>query len=184
MRRATWILLLPVALLGACVEQPPPQAVPVYAEAEDMFVLEGEWWGQYWSAETGRSGRIRLSLEAEADRAYGDVLMLSSDREENRGTTSRPEPVPPPSETLTIEFVREDNPISGYNHTELPWAPSGVAMWRYDLATRVYQHQIADDGWTNPRWVKAGLLSPELGKLVVWRENDWRGYVLEPAPTP
>jgi hypothetical protein len=108
MRRATWILLLPVALLGACVEQPPPQAVPVYAEAEDMFVLEGEWWGQYWSAETGRSGRIRLSLEAEADRAYGDVLMLSSDREENRGTTSRPEPVPPPSETLTIEFVRVD----------------------------------------------------------------------------
>lgn len=108
MGKTTSILLLTVALLTACVEQSPPQAVPVYANAEDMFVLEGEWWGQYWSADTGRSGRIRLSLEAEADRAYGDVLMLAADREENRGSTSRVDSMAAPSETLTIEFVRVD----------------------------------------------------------------------------
>ena len=34
--------------------------------------------------------------------------MLAADREENRGSTERPESFSPPSETLTIEFVRVD----------------------------------------------------------------------------
>jgi hypothetical protein len=105
-----WTLLLPaLALLAGCVEQPPPQAVPVYAAAEDMFVLEGDWSGQYWSPDTGRSGRIRLSLEAESDRAYGDVLMFAAKREENLGMTPQAhDRLVPLSETLTIEFVRVD----------------------------------------------------------------------------
>ena len=92
------------ALLGACAEQPPLQAVPIRAEAKDLFVLEGDWWGQYWSADTGRSGRIRLSLTAEDDRAYGDVLMLPAVREGNLVSADRGEPAT--SETLAIEFVR------------------------------------------------------------------------------
>lgn len=90
----------------ACVERPPPQVVPIAAEAKDAFVLEGEWWGQYWSGDTGRSGRIRFSLAAEEDRAYGDVLMLSAERGEDLVPANLREPAT--SETLAIEFVRVD----------------------------------------------------------------------------
>ncbi len=67
-------------------------------------MLEGDWWGEYWSADTGRSGRIRLSLTAEDDRAYGDVLMLPGVREGKLASADRVEPAT--SETLAIEFVR------------------------------------------------------------------------------
>ena len=80
--------------------------------------------------------------------------------------------------------MREGSSLVGYNRVELPWAPVGVALWRYNVSTKAYEHQIADDGWTNPRWIKAGLLTLESGQLVLWRENDWLGYVLEPSPAP
>ncbi len=85
---------------------------------------------------------------------------------------------------VAVEFVREGDQVIGYNRTELPWAPEGVAMWRYDVSTGTYQHQLADEGWTNPRWVAAGGLVLESGQIAVWRENDWRGLLLDPAPTP
>ncbi len=103
---STLLLAVLATLLGACAEQPPPRAVPVYADTEDLFVLEGSWWGQYWSVDTGRSGRIRLSLETDDDRAYGDVLMLPSMRQGKPAAAA--EGLPAPSETLAIEFVRID----------------------------------------------------------------------------
>ena len=107
------------ALLAGCAGQPPPAAVPIYAEAEDMFVLEGDWWGRYWSVDTGRSGRIRLSLEAEADRAYGDVLMLPAVHRDEPATPKAGEPAA--AETLRIEFVRIDSATETVSGTLAPY---------------------------------------------------------------
>ena len=107
------------ALLAACVEQPPAAAVPVYAPAADMFVLEGDWWGQYWSVDTGRSGRIRLALEAEADRAYGDVLMLPAVHQAGQAGWEDGEPAV--AETLRIEFVRIDATTETVSGTLAPY---------------------------------------------------------------
>ena len=110
-----------MAWVGACAEQPPPQAVPIYAEAQDMVLLEGDWWGHYWSVDTGRSGRIRLSLEADADRAFGDVLMLPSVRNDGGAAGDIDEPDPTPSETLSIEFVRIDSGTETVSGTLAPY---------------------------------------------------------------
>lgn len=114
-RKLALALLL---LLAACTAEPPP-AVPVYADSRDLRVLEGHWWGQYWSAETGRSGRIRLSLEASEDRAFGDVLMLPAGR---RGKPDDPQPQGPAlAETLAIEFVRVDAATETVSGTLAPY---------------------------------------------------------------
>lgn len=105
--------------LSGCSGQPPAEAVPVYAGAEDLFVLEGDWWGQYWSADTGRSGRIRLSLQAEDDRAYGDVLMLPATLREKRPSEERQ--LPASAETLAIEFVRIDATTETVSGTLAPY---------------------------------------------------------------
>jgi hypothetical protein len=86
--------------------------------------------------------------------------------------------------SVTVEFLREGKFVVGYNRRELPWAPADVAVWRFDVSSGGFQAQIADEGWTNPRWVKAGLLTEGTGRVVLWRENDWRGYILEPSPAP
>ena len=67
-RRAA--LLIPL-LLGACAA--PGTPIPVKGDAE---ILAGRWSGVYSSNETGRSGSILFTLEAGADTATGDVLMI------------------------------------------------------------------------------------------------------------
>lgn len=119
---ASLLLLAGVTLLfGGCAGKPPPPPVPVYAEAGDLFVLEGDWWGQYWSGDTGRSGRIRLLLEGESDRAYGDVLMLSSKREEEFDAANRGGFPVNSSETLRIEFVSVDGATETVSGTLEPY---------------------------------------------------------------
>jgi hypothetical protein len=63
------LVMLP--LLGACVA--PGTPIPVRGDAD---VLTGRWVGEYSSDETGRSGSIQFTLQAGADSATGDVLMI------------------------------------------------------------------------------------------------------------
>lgn len=106
MRKFALVTPFLLAALSSCVEAPPPAVVPISAAAEDLFVLEGEWSGQYWSADTGRSGSIRFSLVADEGRARGDVLMLPPVRGEDLMPANLREPAS--SEFLAIEFVRVD----------------------------------------------------------------------------
>lgn len=91
-------------ILSACAGTPEP--VPVAGGSTSIRRLVGEWRGTYESPETGRSGTIRFSLEAEHDTAYGEVVMIP------RGTNRPLLPVegrmPAPrrgAEVLRIRFV-------------------------------------------------------------------------------
>lgn len=91
-----------IALLGAaCSANPPP--VPVFGQAEDRATLTGEWFGEYWSAETGRNGSILFRLDEGADSAAGDVLMIPAGRAEQHHHAGG---IHPQSEFITIRFVR------------------------------------------------------------------------------
>lgn len=59
---------------AACALNPTP--VPVEGARADIAALAGEWFGEYRSAETGRSGSILFMLEAGQDMAHGDVVMV------------------------------------------------------------------------------------------------------------
>jgi len=85
-----------VALLAACAWNPPP--VPLVGVETDVVKLAGEWYGNYWSAESGRSGSILFRLTAGADTAVGDVLMVPRDQPEAAG-------MPPAAATIPIRFV-------------------------------------------------------------------------------
>jgi len=102
MRISRWpVFAASVAPLGvaACAANPPP--VPVRGPAQDVSALAGEWRGEYWSAESGRSGSIHFRLEAGPDTAQGDVLMVPAGQ-----AHTHPEGRHPPSEFPTIRFVR------------------------------------------------------------------------------
>ena len=100
--RSTGNLALTLALaLAAAACGYNPRAVPVSGSTQDVAALEGEWSGEYWSVESGRSGSILFRLEAGADSATGDVLMIPADRPH-----THPEGVHPPSEFIGINFVR------------------------------------------------------------------------------
>jgi hypothetical protein len=87
--------------LTACAANPPP--VPVYGDAEDRADLTGEWTGEYWSAESGRSGSILFLLTEGADSATGDVLMIPASQAEHHQHAGGQHPA---SEFIAIRFVR------------------------------------------------------------------------------
>jgi hypothetical protein len=96
-------VLLPV--IGACATAPTP--VPVSGDAASLRQLAGEWGGDY-RGQT-RSGSIVFRLEAGADTAYGDVVMIPRQRRESRLPVQDPSiglPTPRTVEVLTIAFVR------------------------------------------------------------------------------
>ena len=72
-------VLLGAALLAlwllACASAPPPPPVPVAGETAALAAMAGEWRGEYWSADTGRRGTIRFTLDAAGVDAHGDVWM-------------------------------------------------------------------------------------------------------------
>jgi hypothetical protein len=61
-----------LVLLAAC-STPPGNPIPVRGDAQ---VLAGRWAGEYSNNDNGRSGSILFTLEAGADSAMGDVLMI------------------------------------------------------------------------------------------------------------
>ena len=105
--------LAAVAVLTACAGQATP--VPIAGTATDLRALAGEWSGEYWSAETGRSGSIVFRLNAGTDSASGDVIM--SPTRAPRATPQEPNAtVTPPAapQVLAISFVRvEGGRVSG-----------------------------------------------------------------------
>lgn len=102
-------------LLVACAAGRAP--VPLVGTASDIDALVGEWAGDYWSTETGRTGSISFTLAARGDTAYGDVIMIPRGpgqqvrpwRDEPLTAAERPRP-----EVLTISFVRVSrNEVNG-----------------------------------------------------------------------
>ena len=91
--------------------QSPQAPIPVIGAIEQ---LRGEWRGEYWSAQSGRSGTITFDLQTTSDTARGDVMMIPADpvaRMPDPGgipeLSSRPQP-------LTISFVQcSDGGVSG-----------------------------------------------------------------------
>ena len=101
-------LILALALVTtACSPRPPAAPVPVLGDEQDLAILAGVWWGEYWSPDTGRSGRIRFRLEPGAASARGDVQMLPA-RSEEAQDGDRPPRIDPEDgpQTLSISFVR------------------------------------------------------------------------------
>lgn len=97
------------AILVGCASQ--QRLVPVVGAEADLAQLQGEWEGEYSSAETGRSGSIVFHLTALRDSAHGDVVMVPP--RWGRGLDAGPgvppsarETAPQPPQVLTISFVR------------------------------------------------------------------------------
>jgi len=82
--------------------------VPVHGEPVDLQVLAGDWWGEYTSAQTGRTGRIHFTIDPESGLAVGEVTMIPA------GPDARP--FRPANETgeardraarpLTVRFIQ------------------------------------------------------------------------------
>lgn len=113
MRTAAALLVLP--FLFACGANPDP--VPVVGDAADLRALTGEWAGEYGSNETTRSGSIVFRLQAGADTAAGDVVMIPSGSRAPlhpmHGTEVSEQNVPA-TQLLTIRFVRvRDGRVAG-----------------------------------------------------------------------
>jgi hypothetical protein len=98
------VVMLAAVLAGCGGSQAP---VPVVGREADVSQLAGEWYGEYSSVESGRSGSIVFKLVAGADSAMGDVVMTPQwvTRQGNMpmqpGATAQPT-----SQPLSIRFVR------------------------------------------------------------------------------
>jgi len=83
--------------------------VDLFGDKVNLELLEGEWKGDYFSKDTGRSGTIEFTLTSEQDKAFGDVLMIPrGSREPYRpvGFRDKAEVDPRFPELLTINFVQ------------------------------------------------------------------------------
>ena len=101
MSRSLLSLLLAAVAWAGC--RGPQTPIPVVGDIEQ---LRGEWRGEYWSAQSGRSGTIIFNLQSTSDTARGDVMMIPAEpvaRMPDPGgipeLSSRPQP-------LTVSFVR------------------------------------------------------------------------------
>jgi hypothetical protein len=97
--RSKIMAAIPLMLASACAFN--PATVPVLGAVPDVLELAGQWSGEYWSLDSGRSGSIVFRLEAGADSAIGDVLMIPTGRWHDH-----PDGRHPTSEYLSIAFVR------------------------------------------------------------------------------
>ena len=91
-------------LLGGCASLPP--SIPIFGSRTDLRAMAGEWRGEYESPATGRSGSILFRLSANADSAFGDVVMVPRIQQRElpeARTGSAPMVAAAP---LTIRFVR------------------------------------------------------------------------------
>jgi hypothetical protein len=86
------------------------KSVPImFGDKVDLALLGGEWKGDYYSKDTGRSGTLEFRLTANKDKAYGDVIMIPRGSEKPyrpAGTFENPEAsLPHPEVPLSISFV-------------------------------------------------------------------------------
>lgn len=98
------VLMLAAALVGCGGSQ---AAVPVVGRAADVSQLTGEWYGEYSSVESGRSGSIVFKLVAGADSATGNVVMTPQWVTRQGNIPTQPSASAQPiSQPLSIRFVR------------------------------------------------------------------------------
>jgi hypothetical protein len=93
-----------VTLLLACGGAQTP--VPVVGPAAEISRLAGEWYGEYSSVESGRSGSIVFKLVAGTDSATGDVFMTPQWLVRQGNAPAQPMPQPTTTPALTIRFVQ------------------------------------------------------------------------------
>jgi hypothetical protein len=70
----TTAALLAVLVATGCRYRPEP--IPVRGERAEIARMAGTWVGEYSGSTSGRSGSITFTLQANADSAFGDVLMV------------------------------------------------------------------------------------------------------------
>ena len=103
------------ALAGCATAKPDP--VPLAGNPVEMNRLAGSWSGEYSGVESGRSGSIIFTLQANDTTAFGDVVMtakpvVSQTRELSTGAPSNT--ATPRQQTLSISFIRvADGGVSG-----------------------------------------------------------------------
>ena len=97
--------LVGVVIVGACATNPPP--FPVEGDSRSLTNLAGEWSGSYAGNESGRSGSIVFRLEADADTAFGDVLMIprNSERARDGSNVDGRHPRVDPPQPIAIRFM-------------------------------------------------------------------------------
>ncbi len=76
--RTRSLLALPLAL-AACRYHPEP--VPMAGTPADLQRIAGHWEGEYVGRESQRIGIITFDITAEADSAFGSVLLTANDPE-------------------------------------------------------------------------------------------------------
>jgi hypothetical protein len=107
MRRAFLLALVACAAAGCAYLGP---GVPVYGEGEEVAALTGVWEGEYESDDDGRRGTLSFRLAADADSAYGEVVMLAEPAGRADAPDSvrgeRPGPLAPRAERPRVRFVR------------------------------------------------------------------------------
>lgn len=86
------------------------KSVPgIFVDGVDLKLLEGEWQGEYYSKDTGRSGTLEFRLTAGKDKASGDVIMIPRGSEKPyhpAGTFENMEVSLAHPEFLSISFVK------------------------------------------------------------------------------
>jgi hypothetical protein len=94
-----------VFVIAGCSGSQPP--VPVVGTRADVSALAGEWYGEYSSHESGRSGSIVFTLTAGSDTATGDVVMTPRlPAGQAAGQPSGMSQQMPVGQSLAITFVR------------------------------------------------------------------------------
>ena len=105
--RLCWLIVISLIFLSwGCSRSQNP--VNLFGDKVDLASLEGEWEGDYFSKDTGRSGTIEFTLIGEKNKAFGDVLMIPRGSREPYhpiGFRDKAEVDPQFPELLTINFV-------------------------------------------------------------------------------
>jgi hypothetical protein len=104
MKGSSLLSAMPLLVVLGCASSTPPPPVLVVGAPEAIGALAGAWRGEYWSADTGRSGVIRFELQASDEQAWGAVWMSPAHHgadELGTGATG-----PHGAQELEIRFVR------------------------------------------------------------------------------
>lgn len=131
------ISFLVVWALTACGGNAPP--VTVVGAAADLRALSGNWFGDYSSSLTGRTGTIVFQLQSGGDSAWGHVVMTPRGAAGPVVPWQNPRATAPAPRELTIRFVRVGNgQVSG------SLTPYGDPMTGEPLYT-VFEGRVAGD---------------------------------------
>lgn len=101
-----------MAICAGCASAPIP--VSLVGPQNDIAQLAGEWSGSYRGEDSHRTGSIRLRLAAGDTVAYGDVVMIPREYEQQTWDRAMTTTLAPAPRLLQITFVRiADGRVSG-----------------------------------------------------------------------